>query len=135
MAGTTQYSPKTFRPRVSTYWWLERWDYLRFILRELSSVSVAWFVAITLLQIAALRRGSTAYMGFQAWLRSPILVALNLLSLFFIVFHAVTWFNLAPKAMALRAGGKRVPSLLIVMPSYLAWLAISATVAWIVLRG
>ena len=134
MAGPTQYSPKAFRARVSTYWWLERWDSLRFILRELSSIFVAWFVVLTLLQIAALRRGPTAYMGFQIWLRSPIVVALNVLSFFFVVFHAVTWFNLAPKAMALRAGGKRVPSQLIVMPSYLAWLAISAAVAWILLR-
>jgi fumarate reductase subunit C len=135
MAGPTQYSPKAFRARVSTYWWLDRWVYLRFTLRELSSVFVAWFVVMTLLQIAALRRGSAAYIAFQAWLRSPILVALNLLSFFFVIFHAVTWFNLAPTAMALRAGGKRVPSLLIVMPSYVAWLAISAAVAWILLRG
>jgi fumarate reductase subunit C len=135
MAGPIQYSPKTFRARVSTYWWLDRWVYLRFILRELSSIFVAWFVVLTLLQITALRRGATAYMQFQGWLRSPFLVALNLLSFFFVIFHAVTWFNLAPKAMALRAGGKRLPGALIVMPSYVAWLAISAAVAWMLLRG
>ena len=96
---------------------------------------MAWFVVMTLLQIAALRRGETAYMEFQEWLRNPMLVALNMLSLFFVIFHAVTWFNLAPKAMALRAGGKRVPGFLISGPNYLAWLAVSAAVAWILLRG
>lgn len=135
MPGHTEYSPKAFRTRVSTYWWLDRWVYLRFILRELSSVFVAWFVVMTLLQITALKRGSTAYAEFQEWLRSPVLVALNVLSFFFVLFHAVTWFNLAPKAMALRAGGKRVPNLFIAAPNYLAWLAISAAVAWILLRG
>ena len=137
MAGPSpsEYSPKAFRTRVSTYWWLDRWPYLKFILRELSSVFVAWFVVMTLLQVTALRRGEADYMEFQEWSRSPILVALNVLSLFFVIFHAVTWFNLAPKAMALRAGGKRVPGFLISGPNYLAWLAVLVAVAWILLRG
>jgi fumarate reductase subunit C len=129
------YSPKTFRLRVSTYWWLGRWSYLRFILRELSSVFVAWFVVITVLQIRALRRGPAVYQGFQQWLRSPILVIANVVTLVFVIFHAATWFNLTPKAMPLRVGGKRVPSGLIVGPSYLVWLVFSAAVAWILLRG
>jgi fumarate reductase subunit C len=135
MAAPTEYLPKTFRARVSTYWWLGRWSYLKFILRELSSVFVAWFVIMTLLQIRALKRGPADYMEFQEWLRNPILVALNALSLFFVIFHTVTWFNLAPKAMAIRVGGKRVPGVLIAAPNYLAWLAISAAIAWLLLRG
>lgn len=135
MVAPTEYLTKTFRTRLSTYWWLGRWSYLKFILRELSSVFVAWFVIMTLLQIRALERGPAGYMEFQEWLRSPILVALNALSLLFVIFHAVTWFNLAPKAMAIRVGGKRVPSLLIAAPNYFAWLAISAAVAWLLLRG
>jgi fumarate reductase subunit C len=55
--------------------------------------------------------------------------------LFFVIFHAVTWFNLAPKAMAIRVGGSRVPDLLIAAPNYVAWLAISASIAWLLLRG
>jgi fumarate reductase subunit C len=135
MAAPTEYLPKTFRARVSTYWWLGRWSYLKFILRELSSVFIAWFVILTLLQISALKRGPADYVEFQEWLRSPILVALNALSLFFVIFHAVTWFNLAPKAMAIRVGGSRVPDLLIAAPNYVAWLAISASIAWLLLRG
>jgi fumarate reductase subunit C len=135
MAAPTEYLPKTFRARMSTYWWLERWSYLKFILRELSSVFVASFVILTLLQIRALKRGPTDYIEFQEWLRSPIVLALNAVSLFFVIFHAVTWFNLAPKAMAVRVGGKRVPGVLIAGPNYVAWLAISAAIAWLLLRG
>jgi fumarate reductase subunit C len=119
---------------MSTYWWLGRWSYLKFILRELSSVFIAWFVILTLLQIGALKRGAADYMEFQQWLRNPIVVALNALSLCFVIFHAVTWFNLAPKAMAIRLRGKRVSNLLVVAPNYVAWLVISAAVAWLVLR-
>ncbi len=127
--------PKPFRTRVSTWWWLARWSYLKFILRELSSVFVAWFVIMTLLQIRALKRGPAEYEAFQEWLRNSFLVTLNVVSLLFVVFHAVTWFNLAPKAMAIRIGGKRVPGALIAAPNYIAWLVISGAIAWLLVRG
>lgn len=135
MAAPAKYVPKTFLARVSTYWWLGRRSYLMFILRELSSVFIAWFVILTLLQISALKRGPEDYMELQEWLRSPILVAINALSLCFVIFHAVTWFNLAPQAMAIRMGGKRVSNPLIAAPNYVAWLVVSAAIAWVVLRG
>ena len=135
MISPTEYVPKTFRKRVSTYWWLGRWPYLKFIIRESSSLFVAWAVILTLMQIAALSRGPADYKAFQEWLRCPALIALNAVGFFFVVFHAVTWFNLAPKAMAIRMGGKRVPGVLIAAPNYLGWLAASAAVAWLVLKG
>jgi fumarate reductase subunit C len=135
MATPTEYLPKTFCRRVSTYWWLGSWFYLKFILRELSSIFIAWFVILTLLQVAALKRGPADYEAFQGWLRNPILVVLNAVSLCFVVFHTVTWFNLAPKAMRIRVHGNRVPNWGIAAPNYVAWLAISAAISWVVLRG
>ena len=135
MNAPTEYLPKSYRPRVSTYWWLDRWPYLKFILRELSSVFVAWFVILTLLQIRALSSGPADYAELQEWLRNPVLIALNAVSFLFVVFHAVTWFNLAPSAMAIRAGGRRVPAALIAGPNYVAWVVVSAAVAWFLLRG
>lgn len=135
MVNPTEYLPKSYHPRVSTYWWLDRWTYLKFILRELSSVFVAFFVVVTLLQISALVHGPEEYAAFQQWLRNPLVVAINVVSFLFIVFHAITWFNLAPKAMVVRVGGKRLPGLIIAGSNYAAWLAVSAAIAWIVLRG
>jgi len=130
----TPYHPRWYRARITTYWWSRRWAYLKFILRELSSIFVAYFVVLTLLQIRALTQGPDAYARFQERLKAPVLVALNALAFVFVLFHAVTWFNLAPKAMNLRMRGKRVPDLLIVLPNYVAWLAISTVVAWLLLR-
>ena len=135
MINPTEYLPKSYHPRVSTYWWLTRWVYLKFILRESSAVFVAWTVVLTLLQIRALARGPADYAEFQNWLRSPLLLALNAVSLLFVVFHAVTWFNLAPKAMVIRVRGKRLPNLAISAPNYAAWAVLSAAIAWILLRG
>jgi fumarate reductase subunit C len=131
----TDYHPRWYRQRVSTYWWLERWAYMRFVLREMSSVFVALFVILTLIQIRAVQQGPAAYEALQEWLRSPWLLALNGVTLFFAVFHTVTWFNLAPRALVVRVRGKRVPDLWIAAPNYLAWLAVSAAVAWVLLRG
>jgi fumarate reductase subunit C len=135
METYTAHPAKGYRERMSTYWWMDRWPYLKFILREASSVFVAWFVLQTLLQIYALIDGPAAYADFQEFFRNPLIIVLNVISLFFVVFHAITWFNLAPKAMAVRVGGKRLPAIAIAGPQYIAWLVVSAAVAWLLLRG
>ena len=37
------------------------------------------------------------------------MLVLNLVALAFVLLHAVTWFNLAPKALVVRMQGQRVP--------------------------
>jgi fumarate reductase subunit C len=133
--GYTEYHPRWYRPRVSTWWWLKRRSYLAFILRELSSVFVAWFVVYLLLLVHAVRQGGEGYRQFLAWSGSPGVLLLNLVSLFFVVFHAITWFNLAPQAMVVRLRGQRVPGTWIAASNYAAWALVSALVAWIILGG
>jgi fumarate reductase subunit C len=130
----TPFHPRWYRPHVSVYWWLGEWHYLKFILREISSVFVAAFVIETLVMLSALRDGPEAYAHFQQCVRNPLVVLLNIVGFFFIVFHTITWFNLAPSAMPVRMGGKRVPEVLVAVPSYVAWIAVSAFVCWMLLR-
>lgn len=135
--GTTHYTPyhpRWYRTRISTYWWLWKWAYLKFVLRELSSIFVAYYVVITLLQIHSLSGGAAGYAEFQQRMRSPVMIALNAVSFLFVVFHAITWFDLAPRAIVARLGGKRVPDFLIAGSNYAAWLVISTAVAWLILR-
>lgn len=131
----TEFHPRWFRTRVSTYWWLHQWSYLKFVLRELSSIFVAYFVVTTLLQLRALSHGPQAYADFQRWMRNPVVIGLNAISFLFVVFHSVTWFQLAPRAMAVRLRGRRIPDPLIVAANFVAWLVISAVVAWFLLGG
>lgn len=130
----TEYHPRWHRVRTSTYWWMGRRTYLTFILRELSSLSVVWFVIFTLLQVRALSRGPEAYGQFREWSRNPVVLIVNVVAFFFVVFHAITWFNLAPKAMVVRMRGKRLPATWVAAPNYIAWAVASALVAWLVLR-
>ena len=131
----TEFHPKWHRRRVSTWWWLQSGAYLRFILREVSSLFIAYFVAVTLAQIYALSRGADAYARWQAWMATPLALTLNAISLFFVVYHAVTWFNLAPKAMVVRLGGRPVPGWWIAASNYLAWLVATVVVAWVLIGG
>ena len=131
----TAHHPRWIRTRVSTYWWLRRGSYLAFILRELSSIFVGWFVVYLLMLVRAVSRGASDYQAFLAWSGKPAVLLLNVVSLIFIVYHAITWFNLAPKAMVVRVGGTRVPGFLIAGSNYLAWAMASALVGWLLLGG
>ena len=126
----TIYHPQWLRRRVSTFWWMQRWSYFVFILRELSSIFVAWFVVYLLFLVRAVSEGAASYQLFLDWSRSPLVLVLNLVSLFFIVFHAITWFNLAPAAMVAHVGGKRVPGFWIAASNYAGWIVASAVVIW-----
>ena len=49
-----------------------------------------------LLLIRALALGEAQYRDFLDWAASPWVVALNVVTLAFLVLHSVTWFNLTP---------------------------------------
>jgi fumarate reductase subunit C len=134
-AGYTPYHPRWLRPRVSTYWWLRRGSYFVFILRELSSLFVAWSVVYLLSLIRAVGSGEATYLAFLEWASHPVVLALNVITLFFLVFHTITWFNLAPQAMVVKVGKARVPGLLIAGSNYAAWVVLSAGLAWVILGG
>ena len=131
----TLYHPRWYRRRVSVWWWLQNRAYAGFVLRELTSVFVAFFAVVYLWQLRALVQGPEAYAHFLARLKTPLFLALDGVAFLFVLFHAVTWFNLAPKAMVVRLSGKRVPDWIIAGLNYVAWLVLSAAVAWILLRG
>jgi fumarate reductase subunit C len=97
-ARYTEFHPRWYRPRMSVFWWVGRRSYLIFVLRELTSVFVAWSVVFLLL-----------------------------------LFHALTWFNLAPQAMVVRLRGKRVPRSRVAGAHYAGWALLSALAAWLIL--
>ena len=135
MAAYSRHMPKPYQQHQSLLWWLGRWTYLKFMLREFSCIFMAYFVVLTLMQIRALRHGPQAYAAFQEHLRNPVVILLNALSLGFVVFHGITFFNAMSTATVVRVGGKRVPDTFITLPNYAAWAVVTVVVAWIVLRA
>jgi len=131
----TLYHPTWYRPRMSVFWWLHKASYAWFVARELTSVFVAYFAVLLILQLRALAAGAEAHARFLSRLASPEFVVLDTIALLFVVFHAVTWFNLSPTALVVRVRGTRVPDRAVAAANYAAWMVLSFAVAWILTRG
>ena len=119
---------------ISTWWWTRKRTYFVFVMRELSSIFIAWFVAFLLVLIACVGRSEPAYQDFLDWAAAPWVVAINLVAFAFLVLHVVTWFNLTPQAMDVRIRGQKAPAPLIVASQYVGLVAVSAFVIWLVTR-
>jgi fumarate reductase subunit C len=120
------------RQRVPLLWWARRRSYTAFLLRELSSVFVALFVVELLLLVGAVARGPAAYQSLLDRMANPAVVALNLVALAFVLYHAVTFANLTPRAMVVRVRGRKVPPRAILAGVYLGWIVVTAFLAWLV---
>jgi fumarate reductase subunit C len=125
---------RLYRPRVSTWWWTRKRTYFVFVMRELSSIFVAWFVVYLMLFVYAVGRGEAAYRSFLDWASSPWVTLLNVVALGFVLLHMVTWFNLTPQAMAVRVAGRRVPAWQIIVGQYVGLAVVSGFVFWLVAR-
>ena len=123
-----------YRPTVPVLWWTRKLSYFVFVMRELSSLFIAWLVLYLLLFVRAVGRGETAYADFLDWATSPWLVVLNVVALAFLVLHTITWFSLTPQAMVLAVRGRRVPPAAIIGAQYVGLGIVSVFVYWLVTR-
>jgi fumarate reductase subunit C len=122
------------RPMPAT-WWMQRRPYFIFMLRELSSVFIAIYLVLLLVMIHRVSQGPAAYISFLGSLRSPAAIFFHVVALAFALLHTITWFNLTPQAVAVYVGEERIRPALIIAPNYVAWVIVSAIVAWFVLKG
>jgi len=125
---------KMYHRPISTWWWVRKRSYFVFVMRELSSIFVAWLVAYLLMLVAAVGRSEAAYNDFLDWASSPWVVVLNVVALAFVVLHVVTWFSLTPQAMDVRLRGEPVSAALVIASQYVGLVVVSAFVFWLVTR-
>ena len=123
-----------YRRPVSVWWWLKKPTYVLFVLRELSSVFIAWLVAFLVVMVFSIGRGVSSYQHFMDWADSAWVVVINVIAFGFVVLQTVTWFVLTPKAVVLRVRGRGVPARGIIAAEYVALAVVSAFVLWLVLR-
>lgn len=122
------YHPKWYRERMPIFWWLEKLSYVKFIVRELTSLAVGYAAVLLTVQVWMAGRGEEA--RFTRFLQSPPVLIFHTLVFAALLFHSVTWLNLAPKAMVVRIGHRQVPPPIVLIAHYLAWLAASALLIW-----
>jgi fumarate reductase subunit C len=122
-----------YRPRRDNLWFARTRNYTIFVLRELTSVFVAWSIVFLLMFLDAVIGGSLP--AFAALAGQPWMIAINVVALAATCFHAITFLNLAPKATVVRLDGWRVPAWMIQGGNHSLWLLISAVIAYFVLRS
>jgi fumarate reductase subunit C len=125
-----RHHPRWHRERMPIFWWLAKLSYTRFISRELTSLAVAYAALLLLVQVWALARGLEAYGRFVGFLRSPAALAFHTLVVLGLLFHTLTWLHLAPKALVVRLGRRRLSDGVVLLAHYGAWIVASGLVAW-----
>jgi fumarate reductase subunit C len=124
----------TYRRPISTWWWLRKRSYFLFVMRELSSLFVAWLVLFLLLFVEAVFEGEDAYRDFLDRASSGPLLVVNVIAFAFLLLHTVTWFGVTPQAIDLRLRGRKVPTAAVLGAQYVALAVVSGFVFWLVAR-
>lgn len=128
-----RYRPEAYHKKMSIFWFLNRKPYVLFIVRELTSLFVAAYAVIPLVQLNALKQGPEAWESLIAAFSSPFSVILHVIILVFVLFHSITWFRLAPTAMVLKIGKKKVPGPAIILVNFVMWIVLSVGIAWVIM--
>jgi fumarate reductase subunit C len=105
---------KLFYRELPRSWWLSKQSYFLFMLRELSSVFIAIFLVVFLVQLNQLTRGPEAYAAFARKLSAPGWILFNLITLLFALYHSITWFYSSAIVLPLRIGEREIPRTLFV---------------------
>jgi fumarate reductase subunit C len=122
---------------MSATWWLKKQSYFLFMLRELSSVFIAIFLIVFLVQIYQLTRGPEAYAAFARKLSSPGWIIFNLITFLFALYHSITWFQSSAIVLPLRFGERELPRNLFVALNVgaLAVVSLIILVLFLALKG
>jgi len=114
-----------------TRWFLRHPRYRRYMAREVTCIFIAVYTVILIVGIARLGQGAGAYEAFLQALRTPLSIAFHVVALAFSLYHTVTWFNLAPKAMPVRFGETALPHAAVAGAHYFAWVILTVVVLWL----
>lgn len=122
-----------YRRPMNIFWWANRWIHIRFIARELTSICVAVYSMVLLWFVWAVLKSAEEFEAFTSFMASPVVIVLHVLILGGLLFHSITWFNLAPKAMVIKLGKENVPGMAVAVMNYVGWAIISVVLVWLIL--
>lgn len=120
------------RPVNTTTWYMRNGRYKVYVLRELSSFLVAFYTFLMICGLAALADSAERWAGFLAWQQGTAMTLFHGFALlYFLFFQTFPWFKLAPKAMPIQVGEKKLPDSYIIVGHYVAWLVVTAVIFWL----
>jgi fumarate reductase subunit C len=120
------------RPISTTTWYMRNGRYKVYVLRELTSFLVAFYSVLTILALSALANSQEHWNAWMASQQSTGMMIFHALALlYFLFFQTFPWFKLAPKAMPVQLGEKKLPDSTIVIGHYVVWVVISLFIFWL----
>jgi len=121
------------RPISKTTWYMRNGRYKVYMRREMTCLLVAVYSVLLIVGLAALAEGSAeSWNAFLASQQNPFMVGFHALALiYFLVYQTFAWFELAPKAMPLQFGEKKLADSYIVIAHYIAWVVLSMFIFWL----
>jgi len=120
------------RPFSKTTWYMRSGRYKVYMLREMTCLLVGFYSFFTIFALAALSAGPVQWINFLASQQNPAMIAFHAIALlYFLWFQTFAWFELAPKAMPVQLGEKKLPARIIVIGHYVAWAVLSAFIFWL----
>jgi fumarate reductase subunit C len=121
------------RPMSKTTWYMRNGRYKVYVLRELTSFLVAFYTFLTICGLAALSSDSPdRWNAFLAWQQCTAMIIFHGFALlYFLFFQTFPWFKLAPKAMPVQIGEKKLADSFIIVGHYVAWVIVSAFIFWL----
>jgi len=122
------------RTMPKTTWYLRNGRYKVYMLREVTCLLVGFYSFLLIYGLAALSQDTPqAWNAFLASQQNTFMTIVHAVALlYFLIYQTFAWFELAPKAMPLQVGEKKLPGSYIVAGHYIAWAIVSAIVFWAV---
>ena len=120
------------RPISKTTWYMRNGRYKRYMLREVTCLLVGFYCFLSIWSLAALAAGPDRWSGFLESQQNVLMVSVHAIALiYFLVYMTFDWFKLAPKAMPVQLGEKKLPDRFIVIGHYAVWAVVSLFVFWL----
>lgn len=121
-------APRPYVPRMPRLWWLQRPNYIRYMLREITCIFIGAYIGLVIVGLYRLGQGEPAWQAYwQAMSTTPAIV-FQVVALVFTLYHTVSWFALAPSTMPLWIGERKVPEIWIQLAHYLVWIVFSIVI-------
>ncbi|MBS9438839.1 fumarate reductase subunit FrdC [Photorhabdus noenieputensis] len=99
---------KPYIRSMAPNWWQKLSFYRFYILRESTAVTTMWFSILLIYGLFALKGGAQNWDAFVTFLKNPVILLINLITLLGALLHTKTWFELAPKAANVVIKGEKM---------------------------
>lgn len=126
---------RSYFPDLKRDWWLKHPYFKKYMARESTVLPLVFFLGCLLAGLYSLLQGAESWQVWLQFMQNPLVMALNALAFIASLFHAWTFFQLFPRVMPIRAGGRAIPPNLMVLGQWLGVVAVMVLAAWILMGG